>query len=198
MNENQPKSEIILYQTEDGVTRVEVRLQDETVWLTVAQMAELFQRDRTSVFKHIQNIFDEGELSPERTVANFATVQTEGGREVSRDVDHFNLDVIISDRLGEFFVNPQRFMDAIAAILKHELHRLLIDGIKYERIPGSGSEAEWKMMKFEEKELINYLTALQVDKSVYEYIVYDSEIEREFARRLNERIDIKLFVKLPN
>lgn len=56
MNENQPKSEIILYQTEDGVTRVEVRLQDETVWLTVAQMAELFQRDRTSVFKHIQNI----------------------------------------------------------------------------------------------------------------------------------------------
>ena len=53
-------------------------------------------------------------------------------------------------------------------------------------------------MKFEEKELINYLTALQVDKSVYEYIVYDSEIEREFARRLNERTDIKLFVKLPN
>ena len=103
-----------------------------------------------------------------------------------------------SDRLGEFFVNPQRFMDAIAAILKHELHRLLIDGIKYERIPGSGSEAEWEMMKFEEKELINYLTALQVDKSVYEYVVYDSEIEREFARRLNERTDIKLFVKLPN
>ena len=102
-----------------------------------------------------------------------------------------------SERLGEFFINPQRFMDAVAAILKHELHRLLIDGIKYERIPGSGSEAEWEMMKFEEKELINYLTALQVDKSVYEYIVYDSEIEREFARRLDERTDIKLFVKLP-
>ena len=96
MNKNQPKSEIILYQTEDGVTRVEVRLQDETVWLTVAQMAELFQRDRSSIFKHIQNIFEEGELSSERTVANFATVQIEGGREVSRETDHFNLDVIIS------------------------------------------------------------------------------------------------------
>jgi hypothetical protein len=96
MNENQPKSEIILYQTEDGVTRVEVRLQDETVWLTLAQMAELFQRDKTSVFKHVQNIFKEGELPSDRTVANFAIVQSEGGREVSREIDHFNLDVIIS------------------------------------------------------------------------------------------------------
>jgi hypothetical protein len=96
MNENDSKSEIILYQTEDGTTRVEVRLQDETVWLTVAQIAELFQRDRTSIFKHIQNIFEEAELSPEQTVANFATVQTEGKREVLREIDHFNLDVIIS------------------------------------------------------------------------------------------------------
>jgi type III restriction enzyme len=102
-----------------------------------------------------------------------------------------------SGRLSEFFVNPQRFMDAVASVLKHELHRLLIDGIKYERILGNGPEAEWEMLKFEEKELINYLTALQVKKSVYEYVVYDSEIEREFARRLDERADIKLFVKLP-
>jgi hypothetical protein len=96
MNANQPQSEIILYQTEDGVTRVEVRLQGETVWLSLAQMAKLFQRDRSSIFKHIQNVFEEGELSSERTVAKFATVQTEGGRAVSREMDHFNLDVIIS------------------------------------------------------------------------------------------------------
>ena len=102
-----------------------------------------------------------------------------------------------SGRLAEFFIDPQRFMDAVAAILKHELHRLLVDGIKYERIPGSGSEAEWEMMLFKNEELINYLTALQVKKSVYEYVVYDSEVEREFARRLDEREDIKLFVKLP-
>jgi type III restriction enzyme len=103
-----------------------------------------------------------------------------------------------SGKLGEFFNNPQRFMDAVASILKNELHRLLVDGIKYERIPGEGSIAEWEMLLFKDEELINYLKALQVDKSVYEYVVYDSEIEREFAKRLNERDDIKLFVKLPN
>lgn len=103
-----------------------------------------------------------------------------------------------SGRLGELFNNPQRFMDAVASILKHELHRLLVDGIKYERIDGSGSEAEWEMLLFKDEELINYLTALKVDKSVYEQVVYDSEVEREFARRLDERDDIKLFVKLPS
>jgi type III restriction enzyme len=102
-----------------------------------------------------------------------------------------------SNRLAEFFVDPQRFMDAVAAILKHELHRLLVDGIKYERLPGSGPEAAWEMVLFKNEELINYLTALQVKHSVYEYVVYESEVEREFARRLDQREDIKLFVKLP-
>ncbi|MCI0691999.1 DEAD/DEAH box helicase family protein [candidate division KSB1 bacterium] len=102
-----------------------------------------------------------------------------------------------SGRLCEIFHNPQRFMDAVAAILKHELHRLLVDGIKYERIVGTGPEAEWEMALFENKELIDYLTALQVKKSVQEYVEYDSEIERKFAQRLDEREDIKLFVKLP-
>ena len=102
----------------------------------------------------------------------------------------------VSGRLPELFNNPQRFMDAVASILKHELHRLLVDGIKYERIDG-GPGAEWEMVLFKNEELINYLTALQVSKSVYEYVPYDSEVEREFAKRLDERDDIKLFVKLP-
>lgn len=102
-----------------------------------------------------------------------------------------------SGRLAEFFHDPQRFMDVVAQILKYELHRLLVDGIKYEKINGSGPEAEWEMMLFKNEELINYLTALQVNHSVYEYIVYESEVEREFAKRLDERDDIKLFVKLP-
>ena len=102
-----------------------------------------------------------------------------------------------SGRLGEFFTDPQRFMDAVANILKYELHRLLVDGIKYERIGGGGPETEWEMMLFKNEELISYLTALQVQHSLYEYVVYDSEIEREFARKLDQREDIKLFVKLP-
>ena len=103
-----------------------------------------------------------------------------------------------SGRLSDCFNNPQRFMDAVTAILKHELHRLLVDGIKYERVEGSGSEAEWEMLLFKNEEVINYLTALKINHSVYEYVVYESEVEREFAQRLDEREDIKLFVKLPS
>jgi type III restriction enzyme len=102
-----------------------------------------------------------------------------------------------SGRLPDFFVNPQRFMDAVASTLKAELHRLIVDGIKYERISTGDPDFEWQMELFKQEEIINYLTALKVKHSVYEYIVYDSEVEREFARRLNERDDIKLFVKLP-
>ena len=102
-----------------------------------------------------------------------------------------------SGRLDDFFNNPQRFLDVVASVLKNALHRLLVDGIKYERIKGAGAEAEWEMLLFKNEELINYLTAQQVDKSVYEYVVYDSEVEREFAKRLDEREDIRLFVKLP-
>ena len=102
-----------------------------------------------------------------------------------------------SGRLSEFFVDPQRFMDALASILKYELHRLLVDGIKYEQIAGYGPEAEWEMVLFRNEEVINYLTAMQVSKSVYEYVVYESDVEREFARKLEAREDIKLFVKLP-
>lgn len=72
-----------------------------------------------------------------------------------------------------------------------------MDGIKYERVPGGGADAEWEMPLFKNEELVNYLTALQVKKSVYEYVVYDSEVERAFAQKLDEREDIRLFVKLP-
>ena len=89
-------------------------------------------------------------------------------------------------------------MDQVAAILKYELHRLLVDGIKYDRIGGTGPEAEWEIVLFKNEELVNVLTALQVQKSIYDYVVYESEVEREFARRLDQRNDIRLFVKLPD
>jgi type III restriction enzyme len=103
-----------------------------------------------------------------------------------------------SGRLGDLLINPQRFMDRAASILKFELHRLLVDGIKYEKISGIGSEAEWQMVLFRNEELVNVLTALQVKKSVYEYIAYESEVEREFAKKLDQREDVRLFVKLPD
>ncbi len=103
-----------------------------------------------------------------------------------------------SGRLDEFLLNPQKFMDQAATILKYELHRLLVDGIKYDRIDGVGAEAEWEMVLFKNEELVNVLTALQVKKSIYDYVVYDSEVEREFAQKLDQRVDIRLFVKLPD
>jgi hypothetical protein len=91
-----PQSSLILYQTEDGRTRLEVRLQNETVWLSLNQMADLFQRDKSVISRHIRNVFDEGELRPEGTVAKSATVQTEGSKQVTREIEFYNLDVIIS------------------------------------------------------------------------------------------------------
>jgi hypothetical protein len=89
-------SEIILYQTEDGRTRLEVRLKDQTAWLSLNQLADLFQRDKSVISKHLKNIFEEGELKPESTVAKFATVQTEGNRTINRQIEFYNLDAIIS------------------------------------------------------------------------------------------------------
>lgn len=88
--------EMIIYQTEDGLIKIDVNLQDETVWLSLEQMADLFQRDKSTISKHIKNIFEDGELVRESTVAKFATVQNEGNRKVERAIDYYNLDVIIS------------------------------------------------------------------------------------------------------
>ncbi len=91
-----PHGEILLFQSEDGNTRIEVQMSGETVWLSLNQMAELFHRDKSTISKHISNIFEEGELHEDQTVAKFATVQHEGSKTVERDIEHYNLDVIIS------------------------------------------------------------------------------------------------------
>lgn len=90
------KGEIILYQAPDGATKIDVKLKDETVWLTQAQMAELFDKDVRTVNEHIQNVYKEGELDEDPTIRKFRIVQTEGKRNVERETNFYNLDVIIS------------------------------------------------------------------------------------------------------
>ena len=85
--------DIVIYQSEDGITRINVSLQDETVWLSLDQMSELFQRDKSTISRHIKNIFEERELSHDAVVANFATTASDGK---TYQVDYYNLDVIIS------------------------------------------------------------------------------------------------------
>ena len=91
-----PQGEMLIYRTEDGRTRIEVRFVDETVRLTQQQMAELFQTSRTNIVEHIRNIYEEGELEESATCRKFRQVRQEGAREVSRDIPHYNLDLIIS------------------------------------------------------------------------------------------------------
>ena len=89
-------SKLIIYTTEDGLTKVDVTFDDDTVWLSLDQMSTLFERDKSTISRHIKNVFDEGELLKNSTVAKFATVQIEGSRKVERLIEFYNLDVIIS------------------------------------------------------------------------------------------------------
>lgn len=90
------KGQFLLYQTPDGDSQIEVKLQDDTVWLSLDQMAELFQRNKSTISRHIKNVLEDGELQEEATIANFATVQNEGTRKVERVIAYYNLDMIIS------------------------------------------------------------------------------------------------------
>jgi len=93
---NDPKGEIILFQSDDKLARIHVRLEGETVWLNQRQLAELFQKSVPTINEHIANVYDEGELQPEATIRKFRIVQDEAGRQVTREIDFYNLDVIIS------------------------------------------------------------------------------------------------------
>ena len=89
-------SEIILYTTEDGITKINVQLENETVWLTQKQLVELYQTAKSTVSEHIKNIYTDEELTPDATVRKIRTVQNEGKREVERALDYYNLDMIIA------------------------------------------------------------------------------------------------------
>ena len=96
LNANENQGDIVIYQTDDGDTKIDVRFVDETVWLTQQQMAELFQSSRTNIVEHIQHIYEEGELDENSTCRKFRQVRTEGNRQVARELPYYNLDLIIS------------------------------------------------------------------------------------------------------
>ena len=96
LSEPAVRSQVLFYQSEDGTSRIEVRLEEETVWLTQAHLAELYQTTKQNISLHIRNILKEGELSQAATVKEYLTVQTEGYREVKRTIDYYNLDMILA------------------------------------------------------------------------------------------------------
>jgi hypothetical protein len=134
--------EIIIYQTEDGLTKINVNIQDETVWLSLEQMAELFQRDKSTISRHIKNIYTEGELIRESTVANFATVQNEGDRQVIRNIDYYNLDVIISVGYRVKSLRGTQFrIWATERLKEYMIKGFTMDD---ERLKGNGGGNYWK------------------------------------------------------
>lgn len=136
------KGEIIIYQSADGGTDIEVKVQNETVWLTQQQMAELFQTSRTNVVEHIQHIYEEGELDAVSTCRKFRQDRLEGGREVSRELPFYNLDMIIS--LG------YRVKSGVATHFRRwateRLKEYMIKGFTMDdaRLKGSGGGSYWK------------------------------------------------------
>lgn len=131
--------ELILYQTEDGLTKINVNMRDETVWLSLDQMAELFGRDKSTISRHIRNVFSEGELERSSVVANFATTAADGK---TYQVDYYNLDVIIS--VG-YRVKSQRGVQ-FRIWATERLKEYLIKGFALDddRLKGSGGGDYWK------------------------------------------------------
>lgn len=134
--------EILIYQSDDGLTNVEVKIQDETVWLTQQQMSELFQTSRTNVVEHIKHIYDEGELDEISTCRKFRQVRKEGNRQVTREIPFYNLDMIIS--LG------YRVKSVISTNFRRwateRLKEYIIKGFTMddERLKGNGRGTYWK------------------------------------------------------
>src|SRR5450756_1981800 len=138
-DKNKPGGEVLLYQTEDAQTRVQVRLDGQTAWLSLNQLAELFQRDKSVISKHLSNIFEEGELTTAATVANFATVQIEGERTVSRDIVFYNLEAIIAVGYRVKSVRGTQFRRWATARLKEYLVKgFTMDDERLKNPPGKG------------------------------------------------------------
>ena len=131
--------EILIYRTEDGQTKLDVKLENETIWLSLDQMAELFQRDKSTVSRHIKNVFQEGELDPSSVVANFATTAADGK---NYQVDYYNLDVIISVGYRVKSIRGTQFrIWATARLKEYMIKGFTLDD---ERLKGNGGGAYWK------------------------------------------------------
>ena len=141
-HKKQGQDEIVVYQAADGVTRVDVRFEGDTLWLTQAQLVELYHSSKSNISEHIKHIFEEGELTKEATVRKFRTVQTEGNRQVNRMLTHYNLDMIIA--IGYRVRTPvgtQFRQWATERLKEYMVKGFTLDD---ERLKGNGGGNYWK------------------------------------------------------
>ena len=136
-----PKSEIILYQTEDGRTRIQCRFENETIWLTQAFIAELFQKDVRTINEHLMNIFEEGELRREATIRKFRIVRSEGRREVAREIEHYNLNAILAVGFRVRSLRGTQFRQwATARLGEYLVKGFTMDDERLKNPPGKGQK----------------------------------------------------------
>lgn len=139
--ERAPTSEFILYQTEDGRTRIQCRFENETLWLSQAQIAELFEKDVRTINEHLVNIFQEEELHREATIRKFRIVRTEGKREVAREIEHYNLDAIIAVGFRVRSHRGTQFRQwAIGCLNEYLVKGFTMDDERLKNPPGKGQK----------------------------------------------------------
>ena len=182
--------DMLIYQTEDGLTKIDVNMQNETVWLSLDQMADLFQRDKSTISRHIKNIFDEGELDRNSTVAKCATVQNEGNRQVERAIDYYNLDVIIS--VG-YRVKSQRgvqFRIWATNILKEYIKKgFAMDDDRLKELGGGGyfKELLERIRDIRASEKVFYRQVLEIYATSIDYDP-KAEVSIEFFKKVQNKI----------
>lgn len=189
MKNELPKGEVLVYQTEDGRIKLDVRLEDETVWLTQQLIAELFQTTVPNISMHIRNIYEEGELSPEATVKKFLTVRREGDRDVRRELDFYNLDMIISVgyRIKSLIATrfriwaTQRLKEYIVKGFTMDDERLKNPPLKGSPVPDYFDEMLARIRDIRASERRMYLRVREIFAMAADYEPVDSETSKFFS-----------------
>ena len=188
-NMNQ-KSHMIIYTTEDGLTKIETTFDEDTVWLSIDQMAELFQRDKSTISRHIKNIYSEGELVREGTVAFFATVQKEGDRQVAREICYYNLDVIISVGYRVKSKRGTQFRIWATNILKEYMKKgFAMDDERLKNLGGGGyfKELLERIRDIRASEKVFYRQVLEIYATSIDYDP-KAEISIQFFKKVQNKI----------
>ena len=192
-DEPQPQSSLILYQTEDGQTRVQCRFENETIWLTQALIAELFQKDVRTINEHLVNIFDEGELSREATIRKFRIVRREGAREVAREVEHYNLDAIIAVGFRVRSHRGTQFRQwAIGRLNEYLVKGFTMDDERLKNPPGKGQKDYFdeqleRIRDIRSSERRFYQKVLDIYATSVDYTP-DTEMSRQFFATVQNKM----------
>ena len=179
-----------IFKTEDNKVEVDVRFQNETVWLTLDQMSDLFDRDKSTISRHIKNVFEEDELERAATVANFATVQTEGDRQVTRTIEYYNLDVIISVGYRVKSLRGTQFRQWATKRLNEYIRKgFTMDDERLKELGGGGyfKELLERIRDIRASEKVFYRQVLDIYATSIDYDPH-ADISLEFFKKVQNKI----------